>query len=430
MRKIEFAVGKKKLELVAGLVWHPLAGTGAARAKEILAYAKASEGDFKVLRGTEAAHVGFAKKSEGGHAGQIAAAAVIADFLAQDGSGRNVLVALQLPDDRDTYMFVSVRDGVILADGDMLGTRDEIRVRLVGDVAYGGWDIVVCPGDWGISNSDDREFSQFFTKDVLKAPKKWALKDTTIAWKKAVGPVVLVIAVAVGGSYGWGVWTKKKEAAAAALRQQQEEVARGQRVTPTAPPKPWPLIPGVVSFAQACSQALSKAGLSAGNWQLWTIDCESGTLTISWVKTNERAWISHLKAVRPDAIIFADGMTASVSVPAMAPTSNDFSEALPEQRDISLRYYDLASRYGMAVRIDAAVAATPPVALPGQASSLAIPVAPPSWAELAVHITTSIDPVQVAAVLAHPGLRFKKINYVFTSGVMQYQLTGVQYVRP
>lgn len=430
MRIIELNAGKKKVELVAGLVWHLLQDAGSGRAKEALAYAVQTESDLKVMRGTESPHIGFAKKSEGAKAGQIAAAAVIADAYADDSAGQHMLVALQLPDDPGTYMFVSVVRGVILADGDVLGSRDEIRVRFVEAVTFGGWGVIICPGDWGIPNSDDKEFSHFFNEKTLKSPGKWALKETTIAWRKYVAPAIIIAAVAVGGSYGWKVWSQKKAAAAAALRLQQEEAARGQRVAPAAPPKPWPLMPAPVPFALACADALRSAGLTGGNWSLSSITCEGGTLTVTWQKPNERAWISHLAAVRPDVSFSADGMSGSVTRPAAAPPSNDFAEALPPQHSTRLRFLDLASRYGMAIRIDAAKAPPAPPTLPGQAVGAAAPVVPPSWAELDLLVSTNIDPAQAAEVINMPGFRLKKIAYVYTAGAMQYQLYGVQYVQP
>ncbi len=430
MRIIELNVGKKKIELVAGLVWHLLQDAGSGRAKEALAYAAQTESDLKVMRGTESPHIGFAKKSEGAKAGQIAAAAVIADAFSDDSAGQHMLVALQLPDDPGTYMFVSVVRGVILADGDVLGSRDEIRVRFVEAVTFGGWGVIICPGDWGIPNSDDKEFSHFFNEKTLKAPSKWALRETTIAWRKYVAPAIVIAAVALGGTYGWKTWSQKKAAAAAALRLQQEEAARGQRVAPTAPPKPWPLMPAPVLFATACEDALTRAGLSGGNWVRSSINCEGGTLTVSWQRPNERAWISHLAAVRPDAAFTADGQGASVTRTAYAPPSNDFAEILPPQHSTRLRFLDLASRYGMALRIDAAPAPSAPPTLPGQAAGTAAAVIPPSWAELNVVVNTNIDPAQAVGVLNMPGFRLKKISYVYDAGAMQYQLYGVQYVQP
>ena len=434
MRIIELTVGKKRVELVAGLVWHLLQDAGSGRAKEALAYAVQTESDLKVMRGTESPHIGFAKKSEGAKAGQIAAAAVIADAYANDSAGQHMLVALKLPDDarqrHGTYVFVSVVRGVILADGDVLGSRDEIRVRFVEAVTFGGWGVIICPGDWGIPNSDDKEFSHFFNEKTLKSPGKWALNETTIAWRKYVAPVIIIAAVALGGTYGWKVWSQKKAAAAAALRLQQEEAARGQRIAPAQPLKPWTLMPAPVPFAVACADALRSAGQTGGNWVLSSKICEGGNLTVTWQKPNERAWISHLAAVRPDASFTADGQSASVTRPASAPPSNDFTEVLPPQHSTRLRFLDLASRYGMAIRIDAAQAPPSPPKPPGQAAGPAAPIVPPSWAELDLLVSTNIDPAQAADVLNMPGFRLKKITYVDTAGAMQYQLYGVQYVQP
>jgi hypothetical protein len=430
MRIIELIVGKKKVELIAGLVWHPLQDSGSGHAKEALAYAVQTESDLKITRGTESPHVGFAKKSEGAKVGQISAAAAIADAYAGEDAGQQMLVALQLPDDPGTYMFVSVARGVILADGDVVGSRDEIRVRFVEAVTFGGWSVIICPGDWGIPNSDDKDFSHFFNEKTLKSPAKWALKETTIAWRKYIAPTIIILAVSIGGAYGWKVWSQKKAQAAAALRLQQEEAARGQRVAPAAPPKPWPLMPAPVAFAKACADALRSAGLTGGNWVLSSITCENGSMVVAWQKPNERAWISHLASVRPDASFAADGMSASVVRPATASPSNDFAEVLPPQHSTRLRLLDLASRYGMAIRIDAAKAPPAPATLPGQMAGAAAPVVPPSWAEFDVLVSTNIDPAQAVGVINTAGFRLKKIAYVYTAGAMQYQLYGVQYVQP
>lgn len=430
MRIIEFTVGKKKLELVAGLVWHPVHTTGSARAKEIRELSKTSALDLKVLRGTESPHVGFAKKSEGGKAGQISAAAVIADTISASDSIRNFLVALRIPDDKDQYIFVAVHDGVILADGDMVGTRDEVRVRLTGDSSYEAWEVIICPGDWGVARSQDKDFADIFSEDSLKSPKRWTLKEVTIAWKKAVLPLILIAVIVTGSTFGFKYWTQKKAAEAELLRMQSEEVAKGQRATIAEPTKPWPTMPSAVSFAAACKAALQRVGMTAGNWQLKDIECSEGKLTVNWAKPNESAWISHLQAVRPEAQFSADGLSASVSVLVTTQASNDFTEVLPSQNGISLRYYDLASRYGMAVRIEAPAAPAAPAALPGQQAGQSAPVAPLSWAVLNVQATTNIDPVQAAGVLSYPGLRLQKITYANKSGLLQYQLTGVQYVNP
>lgn len=417
------------MELVAGLVWHPVHQTGSARTKEIASLAKSSALDLKVMRGVDSPHVGFAKKSDGGKAGQIAAAAVIADAVSAASSIRNLLVAIRIPDDKGQYIFVAVHGGVILADGDMVGTRDEVRVRLTSDTSYGSWDAIICPGDWGVGNSQEKDFAEFFNDEALKGMNKWALKEVSFAWEKYLIPAVSVAILVTGAAFGVNYWSHKKAAAAEALRVQNELIAEGQKATIAAPIKPWPLLPLSMPFAVACSDAHQRVGETAGNWRLVAIDCADGSLTARWEKPDDSAWISHLKAIRPDAVIASDGLSASVTTAAMASPSNNFKEVLPPQAGISLRYYDLAARFGMAVRVDPPVAPVAAPLLPGQQATPQV-VAPPAWLELNVQVITSMDPVQAVGVLSYPGLRLKKISYTNKAGRIQYQLTGVQYVNP
>lgn len=429
MKIIELDSGKRRREIVAGLVWHPLHESGASPAKEILAYAKDSESDLKVTRTGDRVHIGFAKKSEGAKAGQISAAAVIADALIEEGKGSNALVAIQLPGEGNSYLFLAIRETIILADGDAIGSRDEIRVRLVGDVSYDGWDIVICPDEWGVPDSVEKGFDDFFNETSLKSAKRWMLTDVSIAWRKYVVPTLLIVALGVGGSFGWSYWSKKKALEAEIQRQRQAEADLGKRAAPAAPPKPWPLLPTPISFATACEKALQSTGLVAGNWLLDKADCDGGRLVVRWTKPNESAWISHLYATRPNVVMSSDGMSASLAQQATATASERFDEVLPSAEDATLRLYDLASRYGLSVRVAGAQSAAAPVALPGQTPAQ-VPVVAPTWTELTFFIATVIEPNELASVLSAPGLRFQRISYSLKSGFLQYQITGVQYARP
>jgi hypothetical protein len=176
MKVIELEAGRRSVEVLAGLVWHPLQGTGSARTREILAYAADSDADLKVVRGDEAPHVGLARKAEGAKAGQISAAAVIADALQGEGH-HSVLVALRIPEEPACFLYIAVRDNVILADGDIVGTEQEVSDRLRGDKSFGGWDLVICPGEWGFADAQQRDFDAFFTPEVLKKPGSSQLQE-------------------------------------------------------------------------------------------------------------------------------------------------------------------------------------------------------------------------------------------------------------
>jgi hypothetical protein len=434
MKPIELEADGRRLEAVAGLVWHPLQGTGSARRREILAYAAAGEADLKLVRGEEAPHVGLASKGQGARAGQLSVAAVIADALAREGH-RSVLVALRLPGQPETFVYVAVRDSVILADGDVVGSEPEISERLRGDKSFGGWDQVVCPQEWGLRDAQQRELSDFITSELLKKARCCQLQELRLDVRRLAMTAGILAALGLGSVYGWTTWQKKQALATAIAQAQRQQVEQeaAEKIRAVAagalPAPPWPAMPSAPVFARACARAFARVGLTAGNWRLDGAACENGELSVRWVKGSEAAWVSHLRAVRPNAVIAPDGLSATVSVPVLATPSGERAEPLQDAAGLRLRYFDLASRYGMAIKVESPQPPPAPAVLPGQKAPP--PAPPPPWAETAVQVTAAFDPVEVASLLDSPGLRFTRLVFAFSKdGLPQYQFTGVQYVRP
>lgn len=433
MKIIEIEANRKRHEVVAGLLWHPLQASGSARGREILEYARTGDADLKVVRGDEAPHVGLASTRDA-RVGQISAAAVIADALAAQGH-RSVLVALRLPQESSRVLYLAVRDNVILADGDMVASEEEMKVRLAGDRAYGGWDLVVCPADWGFADAEDRTLESFFTPQVLKKTARWQLQEVRLDVRRLALVASLMAAIALGSVYGYTAW-HKRQALALALAEAQRAQADQEAATKSrnasarnVAPRPWPAMPMARTFAHACASTFARIGTTAGNWKLDGAACENGQLSVRWVKGSEAAWVSHLKAVRPNAVVAPDGLSATVSLPIAAPPAGDTGEQLQDAAGLRLRYFDLASRYGMSIKVEPPAAAPAPRALPGQPEPVAPP--PPPWAETAVHATANFDPVEAASLLESPGLRFTRLVFAYgKDGLPQYQFTGVQYVRP
>jgi hypothetical protein len=426
MRIIEIASGKKKLELICGLIWYPLDNNGSAQAGEILKFASINADDLKVVRLGDSPHVGLTRKIDGAKPGQIALAALLGDALALDGK-LSCLIAIALPDDANSFIFVAIRDGVILADSDYIGTRDEIKVRLTGDVSYGGWSCVICPDEWGINETTERDLESFLAPDVIKNTKKWELKETKIAWRRGL-TILSILTILIGASsFGWKQWKHKQYVAAEALRIQQEEVEMGLRTARTDPPKPWPLMPTAYEFATACALAYQKTNTTAGNWNLDNVICENQAINFRWAKTSTSAWSSHLALSRPDLTITPDGLLAYLNVPLNVVPSNDFSSLLPAATGIQISYLDIAARMGINLHIDAVKATGAPPPLPGLAPGN-VPATASSWAELAINIDSTIEPLQVVTAINRPGLRISKIEYILKSGAPYYKLTGVQYV--
>ncbi|HEX2544498.1 MAG TPA: type 4b pilus protein PilO2 [Ramlibacter sp.] len=432
MELVAVEANGRRHELAAGLVWHPLQGTGADAAREVLAFARDAGADLKLLRGEEAPHVGLARRSDGARAGQVSAAAVIADALAQEGY-RSVLAALRLPENGNRFLYLATRDQVILADGDTVGAETEIRDRVTEDCGYGGWDCVLCPVDWGLPAAQERSFESFFSPEVLKNSRPWQLRELRINVARAVLIASTLVGLAVAGTWGWRSHQERRQLAQAQALQEQQQVQRAHDARnrrPAAPPAPpWPLMPRPAAFAQACTEALARTGTVAGNWKLDGATCEAGQLTVRWTKGSDAAWVSHLRAVRPQAVVAEDGLSALVSTPAAAPVTTDHPEALSDLQPLRLRYADLASRYGMAVRIEPVPLPRAAAPLPGQAA--APPPPPLPWSETTVQATVSFDPVQAARLLDAPGLRLRRLVFAFgKDGIPRYEFTGVHYVRP
>lgn len=429
MRIISILAGKKKLDLISGLVWHPLRNTGSARAKEIRNFARESSFDFQVIRGTDSAHIGFAKKIEGAKSGQVSAAAVIAQSLAVVNGKSNFLFATALPDDPSQYLFVSAHQGVILVDGDMVGSAEEIRMRLTQDATYGGWNAIICPSSWGVPKSIEKNLSYFLNEKSLKSAEKWAIRETKFDSKRVVVPTVLLLALVGAGLYGANLWKKDQVLKFEQMRLLNERMLKSQEVAPIEAVKPWLKMVKPDAFVAACGQAFAQVGVAAGNWRLKSIECAPSGLSVAWSKPNDMAWVSHLKQLRPEAKISDDGLTATVLQPLRFQAQNDALEELPAAEGISLRYFDVASRYGMAITLLPPLAPPAPANLPGQEASSVPAVLPPFWVEIPVRIETTIDPAEAIRVASQQGLRIQSISYANATGFTQYTLSGVQYAR-
>jgi hypothetical protein len=438
VRVIQLRRQGRAVEVVAGLVWHPLDGTRAAGDRQVRRLAESGGYDLKLLRGearAEARHVGLASRLDGIAIRQVSAAAVVADALVAEGH-RNLLVALPLPDQPNEVLFVSTQGGVILADGDTSGPAAEIQARLRADLAYGGWDLVVCPQAWDIAGAQARDFHSFFGEDALQDTRRWRLQRLRPDYRAlallGAGAGVLVAAAGYGVQHWRQAEARDLAPVAAQQALAQEAAARGKASPVEArTAEPWRAQARPPAFARACLEALARTGTTAGNWKLDGAACEQGQLSVRWTKAGDTAWVSHLQALRPSAVVAADGLSATVSTPLAAQAPQDAPEPLQALQSLEaarLRYFDLAPRFGMVIRAQPPVAAGAAPALPGQAP---LPPPAPAWAEAPLQVAVGFDPAQAAALLDAPGLRFHRLVVTWSrDGLPLYQFTGVHYVRP
>lgn len=422
-----FEYGKGRI-FVSGLFWQPLPGaTTSARKNEILKIADEQKFDLAVIRTTGAPQVGFGSVSDGVRAGMLSAAAMISKTVEVDGGDRNFLCATEVS--RDQWLYVAQREGVLLSDGDILGTEDTIRARLLTDMSLSDWETIFAPGHWGINGAIEKSFDDFLPKKGGRLDYKrwWGVKPVKTGWRdlfRAYWPLVVLVVVGLGGAYGHSWWLQHK------AEQEMAQISADQAVhasvdnAPAKPVHPWKKTPRATKALTECNTALSKVKtLWPGNWTLRDATCSNGSLIVVWLR-QDYGWIEHLRAVEPNAVISNDGSTASLTVPMIVPEGED--ETLPTERERSLALFSAAQRYGFKLNLSAPVA---PAALPGDKPNS--PQAAQDWRGVAWSVQGSpLAPSVILPTMEGNGFRVSRIQAVWSGGVMIWSMEGIQYVQP
>lgn len=228
-----FELEKGKL-FVSGLHWQALSG-GPSEVKAEVEKLAALEGfDLAVWRVSSVQQVGFADTKKGFKAGMMSAAAVVSKTIDEEEDVRDFLCGIPLPDGR--YLYVAQSEGVILPDGDSIGTAEEVRGRMLADMSVGkDWAKIYAPLAWGMQGAAERSFEDFLPQKNGKIDyrhKWWVLKPIKTSIR-SVAKIVLPIAalsILIGAgmvSYKrWQIAKANAEAAAAAAAMATESFHR------------------------------------------------------------------------------------------------------------------------------------------------------------------------------------------------------------
>lgn len=430
MRVFELENGKRQLSVVAGLTWHPLVPDNFKRELKPLSLDLAA--DLYVYRKSNKSMVGFARSEDGAKAGQIPIALVIAQCLDEESEPTNALVAVEVPDSNTNgepaYIYVLIRDGFVLADGDQVGNEDQIRTRFLSDLSVSGWDLLIAPEHWKVHKATSRDLMSFLPKkgSKIKIPTVWKLKPVSVSLISAIITTVVIAGLAAACYVGLDLWKKteaaKLQAQIAAQQAAAEELARQETLSE----EPWQDLPRATLFMASCDAALRRIGVTAGNWSMGEFACESGLLTVKWERAGGSALVSHLKAMHPNAVLSADGSSATVSSKVQVPTpTGKTGEVLQtvETRTEALR--DAKLRFGIAVSFptQAAASPSPQTDMPPQAQQT-------PWTSFDVVADSKLSPHSTVEALDAPGFRITRVEGKLKSGLINYQLKGIQYAKP
>ncbi|MBV2234684.1 MAG: type 4b pilus protein PilO2 [Sterolibacterium sp.] len=417
-----FEFGKRTF--VSGLFWQPLPGaTARLRMVELQKMAEEQGFDLAVLRTSGIPQAGFGTQLDGIKPGMLSAAAMISKSLEVANRDRSFLYVTEVPGKK--WLYVAQREGVLLHDGDLLGTEDFIRSRMMTDLSLADWQTVFAPAHWGISHSIERQFEELLPKkgDKYSFKKWWEVRLIRNIWLDLIKnnpklhALLIALVIIFGGYQLWEHYRLKKELEALEQKEAAEQAAREQ----AAAEQPWKKQPPAAQFVAACNAALSQVNtLWPGNWTPTTSVCAEGKFTLSWSR-QETGRIEHLLALQPNAEILPDGNHAKLEIPLELPPGTN--EVLPKEREKLLEMLDFSQRYGirLTVKNDS-----------GKSTVLGQPdLNDGSWSTLEWTIgDTLLAPATILPVLDGPGLRIGKITLTFSEGMMKWTMEGMQYVQP
>ena len=323
-----FSIDKNRV-FVSGLFWQPFQGGKENGIKKVKQDAAELKVDLCVYYHGKTFQAGMALSKDGAANGMYSVAACVASFMESVTGAANALVAVPVPGRDDLWLCVVQRDGVILPDGDLIGSEDAIHSHLAGMYSVGDWGSVIAPIQWGFPDSTEKRFEEFLPKDKKAANKykpEWRIAPIHFSLsgfaRKLAIPVV-VLALGSAGYFGYTQWQiaqiKARQAALVAGALEADK-PHGQADMP----KPWLTDPSVDDFVAGCVAAINTAPLWVGDWKLKTAQCDGKQVAISWSKNN--GWVSHLLKAVPGAVISTDGASASLSIPfQQLPPANSLS---------------------------------------------------------------------------------------------------------
>lgn len=419
MAEIFYLDGKKdkSRRLVAGLFWHPLAAaTEKARKAEVQEVASQMKVDLAVWRHGATAQVGLATKAA---LGACSAAAIVSKTISVEGGENDFVCATQIPDGR--WLYVAQKDGVLLPDGDTLGTEDEIRSRMLADCSAGDFKLVYAPEHWGVQAKGERDFLSFVPKKkgALFWHKWWRLRPVRVGagdYAKTILLLLLVVGVVGGGMAGWKYWQGSQEKKRIEAARVAAEAAAAQAAAVVV--KPWGEMPYATVMLRACLDGFAELRTNVAGWTMTTLMCSRNDgLTAIWAAPGLGGTHAAFVATIPAAVVSPDGSFATLSKP-IAFQAPEGAEELQQSQHALAWLSDQASRFGGQLKAQSADGPTPNQASPVAAS-------PDTWKTYTWTIASGVSPASLVPKIATAGLRVTKIMF----GNDQWSIEGVLYAK-
>jgi len=231
------------------------------------------------------------------------AAAIVSRYFLKLGA-QSFIAAFHI--DGDRWLYVAQRGGLLLPDGDVLGSEDRVKSLFLTDLSNGGWDKIIGPDHWGLGG-EVIDFRDIVPKNKKgkPTPPSWALlKPVNFEIPSLVFVAIGAVAV-VGLAFGYFAYQRiQDEKRMAELRAQQQQK----------PPPPWERKFYAQSFLYHCDLGLAKLEFIVPGWSTEQISCEGGSVSAQWRRLSD-GQRSAMESIFPAAHLDVPGDVATYQAP-------------------------------------------------------------------------------------------------------------------
>jgi Pilin accessory protein (PilO) len=311
----------------------------------------------------------------------------------------------------DKFLYISIRDGALMPDGDRVVTRD-IGLTLLQEARDIGTEAIVAANELGFD-------SPAFALDllgILSPVGKGGKNEFRVfrpgekaarSFKRFVLPLVFIALVAAMATalYWWQAQEAKLEAERRALAAQQ--AALKNKVTIIVPKPAWEDRPAARNVIEACHRALLARESTPAGWSWRDTVCDEKQVTHAYTRPNiGGGTIGQFRNAVDEEVTFSDAGDAA-SVVSVFTTLANAAQEVPPQAEESKRIF-IASAQSHFLTFSLGKVETPvmPPPKPGEAYEKA------SWQQrLFSYEGNSVDASALLAPAATPIMRITKITH-------------------
>jgi Pilin accessory protein (PilO) len=408
--------------MMAGLNWEPLPVEIESGTKKYI-QKLASEQDFNLytlIKGIEA-QTGFASSHEKLSSKYSIASILFQVFSASENS-RDIAAILEIS--TDLYLYYGQKDGLILYDGDLAGSMQDVLDRLNSHIAlYGPFEVLYAPESLGIENSTNATFETILGNSLFTIRRMVELSQARVRpcfldkrRRNAYIATGFLTVILFAASFR-GLIVYQANEAAARLQLEQERISKAMEENA---PKPiYQTLPTSSEMVGACLSLINANDLIFPNWSLVAIECSSTGVVANLTKGEEGRYEDVISRY-PDSTINLATNAATIKIRQNIAANYAGKIILPSMGDVYLNS-DKAISYGIEIKYKQASASAN---LPGQ-DLITKKVAELDW----VVDKTPFTPDRVIDLIDNSGLRISKITKIFGLNGSTWTLEGTQYAQ-